>query len=184
MIRTIICLALLGLTLIFTGCSSLRTQAHDGSECEVAVGKGRPGYLILNREAVPIEYTEVDGLAIFEGDIVLGTVQEMGTLVQLIESGSLSQPFRFTSEQAGIVDLFSIGITNPRKRWKNKEIPYVIDQGIRQRKVEIEAAMAHWTTNTPLRFVNKRPEHANYIVFKRNSGTSCYSSVGMVSGPR
>ena len=54
----------------------------------------------------PVLYAEIDGQAIFEGDIVLGTVQ------------SLKQA------QGQDLPLRSIGITGQQFRWPNATIPY------------------------------------------------------------
>lgn len=44
----------------------------------------RPGFVELNnatRPPIPVEYAAVDGQAIFEGDIILGSVEQMEKLV-------------------------------------------------------------------------------------------------------
>ncbi len=55
-----------------------------------------------------VRYSEVDGLAIFEGDIVLGTVEQL-------QGGA-----------AGDV-AFGVGITGQRFRWPGGVVPFDID---------------------------------------------------------
>lgn len=104
----------------------------------------------------PVHYAEVDGLAIFEGDIILGTVAEM-------QDGE---------------GLESIGITGSQFRWPSATVAYEIDPAMPNQQ-RITDAIAHWQANTRIRFV-QRTSQANYVRFQ--SGSGCSSSVGMRGG--
>ena len=82
----------------------------------------------------PVLYAEIDGQAIFEGDIVLGTVQ------------SLKQA------QGQDLPLRSIGITGQQFRWPNATIPYEIDPTLPNQQ-RVTDAIAHWEAHTRIRFV-------------------------------
>ncbi|MBA3875217.1 MAG: M12 family metallopeptidase [Anaerolineae bacterium] len=112
-----------------------------------------------------LSYAEVDGLAIFEGDIVLGSVAD------------LQAP-----ADAGIIQ-FSIGITGQQFRWPNAIIPYDIDPTMPNQQ-RITDAISHWEANTRIRFVLRTAANAaqydDYAHFQ--SGGGCSSSVGRRGG--
>ena len=108
-------------------------------------------------------YANVDGLAVFEGDIILGTVAELQD--QTSDSGEL---------------LRSIGITGQQYRWPNKLIPYDIDPNLPNQQ-RVTDAIAHWQQKTCLRFILRTPANAaqypNFVHFQPGDGCSSY--VGM-----
>src|SRR5207245_2097536 len=63
-----------------------------------------------------LQYAEVDGMAIFEGDIVLGTVEEVRAAAAAIASAAAGAAA--AGADAGPV-LQSIGITGAQFRWPN-----------------------------------------------------------------
>jgi Astacin (Peptidase family M12A) len=110
-------------------------------------------------------YAEVDGQAIFEGDIVLGSVQ------------ALQQP------KTRDVALHSIGITGSQFRWPNAIVPYDIDPGLPNQQ-RVTDAIAHWEANTRIRFTLRTaanqaqfPDFAHFV-----SGGGCSSMVGKQGG--
>jgi Astacin (Peptidase family M12A) len=110
---------------------------------------------LLNREA---KYTEVDGNALFEGDIVLATVEEVRA-----------------AEQAA--DSRGIGIIGANFRWPHGQVPFVIaTEAVRGR---VEAAIAHWQERTPFKFT-KRHGEADFVSFEALDG--CFSRVGRQGG--
>lgn len=112
---------------------------------------------------VGLSYAEVDGLAIFEGDIILGSVEEL--------SGA-------QGDEAG-VQLQSIGITGQQFRWPGAQVPFEIDPGMSNQQ-RVTDAIAHWQANTPIRFVARTAAHANWVRFVGGGG--CSSFVGMRGG--
>jgi hypothetical protein len=114
-----------------------------------------------------VQYANVDGVAIFEGDIVLGKVKD---LKQAEAAGGGSMPE-------------SLGITGQQFRWPNGVVVYDIDPGLPNQQ-RVTTAIAHWEANTRIRFLLRTPANAaqnpNYVHFV--SGGGCSSQVGMVGG--
>ena len=103
---------------------------------------------------VDLQYTEIGENAIFEGDIVLGTMEEVKAAEQAAESKG-------------------IGIIGEEFRWKDGIVPFVIvHESVRER---VEGAIAHWQERTPFKFVKRTTEKA-FISFEEQDG--CWSRVG------
>ena len=94
---------------------------------------------------IPVEYTLIDGNAIFEGDIILqlDDPSQMGT-----------------------------GVRGRQYRWTNGVVPYVIDNNLPM-QYRVHDAIAHWEEHTPIRFVERTNER-NYVVFRPGNGCSSY----------
>ena len=106
---------------------------------------------------VEVTFSELEGLAVYEGDIILGTAADV-------------------RDETDPVAL-SIGIKGEQFRWK-LPIHFVIDdEALRPR---VEAAIAHWQQKTPFRF--KEGEADDYLLFVRKNG--CRSHVGRRGGPQ
>ncbi len=132
----------------------------------------RTGYISgVTFQNKPVQYAAVDGLAVFEGCIVLGTVEEMERRAAAIEAG----------EVGDIAP--GVGITGEQYRWPNALMPYTIDSGLPNNS-RVTDAIAHWTQNTKMRFVERTGSNAgqypNYVRFISSSG--CWSEVGMKGG--
>jgi hypothetical protein len=113
-----------------------------------------------------LQYANVDGLAIFEGDIVLGTVSEMRAAAA---DGQLPQ--------------YACGITGAQYRWPNATIPYDIDPAL-PNKQRVTDAIAHWQAHTCIRFVERtsanQSQYPDYVHFIPSDG--CWSYVGRRGG--
>lgn len=123
------------------------------------------GVTFRNKE---VHYAVVDGLAVFEGCIVLGTVAEMeATATQL---ASAQRP-------EGVV------ITGSRYRWPDAIVPYEIAPSLPEQH-RVMDAIAHWEKMTKVRLVRRTSANAgaypNYVYFTPASG--CWSRVGMQGG--
>ncbi|PNY80419.1 M12 family metallopeptidase [Deinococcus koreensis] len=116
---------------------------------------------------VGLPYAEVDGLAIFEGDIILGSAEEL--------AGAQGDG---GGEGAGAA-LQSIGITGQQFRWPGGQIPFEIDAAMPNQQ-RVTDAIAHWHAHTPIRFVPRTAAHANWVRFVGGGG--CSSMVGMRGG--
>lgn len=68
--------------------------------------------------AKPVQYVELDGLAMFEGDIVLGTADEVQRMSDMLRAETAS------GVAAGI------GITGAQFRWPNCRVPFTIDPAL------------------------------------------------------
>ena len=121
-----------------------------------------------------VTYTEVDGLAVFEGCIIIGTVAEAKAVKEYV----LKNPEVLTPG----TQPFGTAIVGVQYRWKDSLLPYEIDAGLPNQS-RVTDAIAHWEANTPFRFVRRDPAnaaHRDYVVFR--SGGGCASSVGRHGG--
>jgi len=114
-----------------------------------------------------VEYSVINDMAIFEGDIALGTVTDL-------EIGSADVP-------ADQIPSRGIGITGERFRWPGGMVPWQTQHALRQRVLD---AIQHWETNTNIRFVERTAanaaQHTNFLSFQARDG--CWSMVGMQGG--
>lgn len=113
-----------------------------------------------------VKYSAINGEAIFEGDISLGSVKDMEALVKNVQ----------TSE-------FGVGITGNQFRWPGGLVPFEIDPTLANQQ-RVTDAIQHWSERTPIRFVQRTAANAsqfpNYVRFvDRNA---CFSQVGMRGG--
>jgi hypothetical protein len=114
----------------------------------------------------PVVYSVVDGLAVFEGCIILGTADEMEANTARVMAGEDIQE--------------TVVISGQKYRWPNCLMPYTIDSNLPSaNKQRITDAMSHWTQKTGLKFT-PRTSQANYVHFRPASG--CWSYVGMRGG--
>lgn len=149
------------------------TQNQDATNCDgfLVSDDIRTGFIsgttFTNK---PVQYSVVDGLAVFEGCIVLGTVEEMEEKTSAIRSGE-------------DVNARGVFITGQKYRWPNGIVPYEIDPNLPNQK-RISDAIAHWEEKTSIRFVRRTNSNAsqypNYIYFKPSTG--CWSLIGMQGG--
>lgn len=121
-----------------------------------------------------VQYAAVNNRAVFEGDIILGSVDEMERRTALTRTGA-------TGDEEGIAR--GVAITGEQYRWPNARMPYEVD-GAFPNKQRVTDAVTHWETNTNMRFVERTAANAaqypNYVhVF---AGDGCWSYVGMRGG--
>lgn len=123
-------------------------------------------YIVGNTFALKkVTYAKVNGLAIFEGDIVLGTVDQLDRVRDSVEH---PEP-----DVEG-----AVAISGSQFRWPGGVIPFVIDSAMPDQQ-RVTDAINHLQTNTNLRFVARTTE-ANFVRFQ--GGVGCSSQVGMVGG--
>ena len=111
-----------------------------------------------------VEYAVVEGRAMFEGDIVLGTVEEM-------ENDQRRPRFRDPETEG-------IGVTGNHLRWPNCTIPFLIHDDLPNPE-RVRAAISHWEAHTNYRFV-PRTDQPDFVIF--DSGNGCSSLVGRRGG--
>jgi len=116
-----------------------------------------------------LQFADVDGVAIFEGDIVLGSTEQMR---------SADAGFGGPLESVGIIP----GANN-QNRWPNGRVPYEIDAAMANQQ-RITDAIAHWEQNTPIRFTLRDAANASqfpdFVHFQDGGG--CSSMVGRRGG--
>ena len=112
-----------------------------------------------------VKYAALDGLAIFEGDIALGTVSQ-------IEAVSRDPAVQNLAKK-GIV------IKGDQYRWPKGEIPYRIDPELPNPE-RVTGAIAHWEAKTKIKFIALTGETLNQykdrVLFTAQNG--CFSYVG------
>jgi astacin len=118
-----------------------------------------------------VTYTQINGMAIFEGDICLGRADEVPTKAQL-------SPARDEGPERGI------GLTGEQFRWPNGLIPFEIDPTLpAETQTIIANAMEHWQQNTRIRFVQRTAanaaQHPNFVRFMSAGDGECWSYLGM-----
>ncbi|MEQ1517549.1 MAG: Dot/Icm T4SS effector Zinc-dependent metalloprotease LegP [Usitatibacteraceae bacterium] len=142
------------------GGSSRATPENDQCECRSGPIFGSAmisGATFSNKW---LNYAEVEGSAMFEGDIVLGSIADM------------------QADESGNPVLFSIGITGAQFRWPNGRIPFEIDPALPNQQ-RVTDAIAHWHAKTGIRFVARSGE-ADFVRFVPGGG--CSSMVGRRGG--
>ncbi len=120
----------------------------------------------------PVQYSVVDGLAVFEGCIVLGTAEEMQSQEAAIHAG----------EPSGEV-AHGVGITGEQYRWPNHLMPYTIDPNLANQN-RVTDAIDHWRQSTDMTFVKRtsgnESQYPDWVNFR--PATGCWSHVGMRGG--
>lgn len=109
-----------------------------------------------------ITYGVVDGLAMFEGDIVLGTVEEMESIRRQVEATNIAE---------------AVAVL-PQFRWTGGVVPFRINSSLTGQQ-RVHDAIAHWQQRTGIRF-RPRTTEANFVTF--TSGNGCSAHVGMRGG--
>jgi hypothetical protein len=122
----------------------------------------------LNFMNKPVQYSVVDGDAVFEGDIFLGTAEEAAQAKQAVEE-SLSPGH---AVPAGVV------ITGASFRWPNGVVIFTIDPNLPNQQ-RVTDAIRHWEDNTNIR-LRQRTNEANFMTFRPGNG--CSAAVGMRGG--
>lgn len=122
-------------------------------------------------EARSAIFADVDGMAIFEGDIALGTVEQLEAANQAARDAVGSDP--------GLV-AHGIGITGASYRWPDCTVPYTVAANLPSAQ-RVPDAIAHWEANTNLKFVERtaanQAQYPNWIHFVSEGG--CWSYIGM-----
>jgi hypothetical protein len=128
------------------------------------------GSTFTNKSVV---YYEVEGVAIVEGDICLGTVEDVKRVTDATKDALAANP----------QIAFGVGITGSQFRWVNCRIPYEIDPAL-PNKQRVTDAIAHWEANTAFRFPLRTPanqgQFPDYVRFTDAGG--CWSMVGRQGG--
>jgi hypothetical protein len=114
-------------------------------------------------ELVP--FRELDGLAIAEGDIVLGTVEELrNPKPDQLEQTEKNRPNAMKSGKKGIV------IIGNQYRWSQNTMPYIISTDL-PNPDRVSNAIEHIALETGFRFV-KRTNQSDYVNFQWHASSS------------
>ncbi len=121
-------------------------------------------YTAVNFKDKQVKYSVINGMAVFEGDIVLGKASTIKA-----DNSNLSSK--------------GVAHNDPRFRWLNGEVPYHIDPRL-PNPDRVTAAIAHWVAHTNVHFIlldgstmNGYPDRVYFTV-----DTNCSSQVGKQGG--
>ena len=169
-----------------------RADAGKGADAEksAVVGKGelrssadkRTGFIsgIKSFGVKRIQYSNVNGVGIFEGDIAIGPVEQLERASAAADTAGLSRDMTASGHHGPNV-AFAVAITGQRYRWPGALIPYQVQPELVD---TVTAAIRHWQEQTSIRFVERTPSNAatypNYVSFEVRDG--CWSPVGMQGG--
>lgn len=125
------------------------------------------GFVVGVRMGVrKVRYRVRRGLAIFEGDIVLGTVEEMEKLRKKV--GNL-----------GPGKNKSVVLSSSHRRWPKGVIPFRIDPTLEGAQ-RVRDAIEHVQSSTKLSFRKRTSSDQSFVTFR--FGPECSSEVGMRGG--
>ena len=131
-----------------------------------------------------VRYTVIDGKAVFEGDIILGTDSEIESFTKIIDSRDIAQ--LEAAPQADITEPeAAVIISGGQFRWPDGIVPFQVNAGLPANQIAaVNAAVTHWDQNTRLQFVQRNAGNASqfpdFIEFI--AGTGCSSQVGRRGG--
>ncbi|MCS7024311.1 MAG: M12 family metallopeptidase [Bryobacteraceae bacterium] len=122
-----------------------------------------PNWQSVSIQGQRIDYQVVEGLAVWQGDILLGPAEE------LAQEGKLGR-----ARLAG-------AIFGQLQRWPNGVVPYRIDPAL-PNPARVRAAIDHWNAHlaSSIRLVPRTIE-PHYVNFVPASPTTCASYLGMVA---
>ena len=112
-----------------------------------------------------VTYEVIDGLAIWDGDIILGTPEELSPK-HVPETGITLDSHNKIS-----------AVSSKERLWPGGIIPYVIDPELTN--PHVHDAILYWNKNTVTRLVS-RTDQPNWVRFR--PGSNCSASVGMIGG--
>lgn len=138
----------------------------------------RAGYMKIGSLWKPVKYTVVDGRAIVEGCIILGTVQEVEQIALSIRNNPalFSGAAQLAPVQLGAAQPFAAATKGFEKRWPGKRIPYVINDLLPE-PMRVLNAISNWEAHTELRFSKRGSTDRDYVEFIPAAGCGS-SSIG------
>jgi hypothetical protein len=149
---------------LMAGCSQSKVAAA-GNLARVTLAGGSTQLL---------EYRDVGGSAIFEGDIVLGRTEDF------VKAYTAFQQNDKSNRQ-------SIVINGAEFRWPAFSVPYTVDANIANRRADIDKAISVWNGLIRPRLGRDawipRTSEPNFVTFRDSpSDDSCISDVGRQGG--
>ena len=112
-----------------------------------------------------VSYEVIDGLAVWDGDIILGTPEELSPANVPPPGNTLDNRNKIST------------ISSKESLWPGGIVPYVLDPELTNPYVH--DAIRHWNENTVIRLV-ERTDQPNWVRFM--PGSACASRVGMGGG--
>ncbi|WP_158623883.1 M12 family metallopeptidase [Corallococcus llansteffanensis] len=133
----------------------------------------------LHRKWVPVSYAVVNGMAVFEGDMILGTAEEMVARTRKVEAQG--------GTAAGSVQAQGVAVEGGDSHWLGAVVPYTIDPAL-PNPSRVTDAINEWTRSTTrvryvLRTASNAGQYPDYVTFKVGTDpNSSSSSLGRVGG--
>ena len=128
-----------------------------------------------------VTYSQIGDMAIFEGDIALGTDEEMRELADAVAAEPTDAVRALAATASPGEVLHGVGLPGLRFRWPNGLVPYTVVQPLRN---VVDRAIAHFAANTRIRFVERtaanEAQFPNWVSFEQRDG--CWSQIGMRGG--
>src|SRR6516165_1685566 len=129
-----------------------------------------------------IQYSNVNGIGIFEGDIAIGPIGQLEKSAAAADTAGFARIMPASGSSRGAPNVaFAVAITGQRYRWPGGLIPYEVQPEIAD---TVSAAIQHWEQRTRIPFIARTPTNAasypNYVSFEVRDG--CWSAVGMQGG--
>jgi hypothetical protein len=123
-----------------------------------------------------VKAVDADGLAIFEGCIILGRTDTVTHSHALLVQQAAAMPLLLTN--AGI-ETRGAGIVGAQFRWKDRTVPFMLAPDVPQPD-RVQRAIDHWHAKTSIRFV-PRTNQTDFLLIKRDQ-RGCASMVGRQGG--
>jgi len=165
------------LTLVTVGI--LSATAHANDEFPVSSDPNAPelAYAVVNATGEQVAYDVVDGMAMLDGDIILGTHAE-------VQANGI-EPLSMIGETAGdcAAGFSCSSILASSRIWPNGIVPVTLSANTTEAgRAAVIAAIADWETKTSVRFI-QRTNETDYIEFvSTGPGNTCSSLLGRAGG--
>ena len=145
----------------------VRSQVVAPSSASITFGQG----VYRGR---PVTFQVVDGLAIIEGDIILGRVEDLTSSQKPLQEIQAKKQGRGDKKEA-------VSRTGEDFRWPDGMMPYTINADDLPDPQRVLDAIEHWNENTVIQMV-ERTDEENWVHFVQGGDGRCTSAVGMVGG--
>ena len=120
-----------------------------------------------------VTYEIIDGLAVWDGDIILGTPEELDEPRSVFAAPGKAIDIRRLMVPSSVV------VRSKERGWPGGIIPYVIDPELIN--PHVPDAIQHWNENTVIRLV-ERTDQPNWVRFVPTDSGPCRATLGMVGG--
>ncbi len=138
----------------------------------------RPNVRTLNLGGRWVTFEDIDGMAVVEQDIILGTVADLEAFAA--SGASLPGPGKNVPAELRSAAIYVQSDGQPRL-WPNGVLYYIIDSDLPS-QTRITNAIDHWQQNTTIQF-QPWSGQGDYVEFVRNSSPStCSSPLGRAGG--
>src|SRR5690606_6412246 len=156
------------------GADEVEAEANQPERFSDRVGPVKSGLFYTTTGPVTLEYEEIDGHRVFEGDILLPPPAGEASSTGDLAIGAVAPIEELGEEEGEGGELLRI----VGRKWKRGKVPYVIPKNF-PNKSRILWAMSHIENRAGVDFVRRRRQR-DFITFRRSSG--CASYVGRQGG--